>query len=142
MSNVINNTNAPSIFLSEGGINDANRMLRDYHRQSIMDANKARDIEEEIVIKLGNLRNDLAHKIKEIKSLSGDFKNSVEKEKEVTRKAVGALEAALTMVDAEPETGIGKDDPYVVRLGVERQIEKQIDEENYLHRVRMIKFAT
>ncbi len=141
VSNVINNTNAPSIFLSEGGINDANRMLRDYHRQSIMDANKARDIEEEIVIKLGNLRNDLAHKIKEIKSLSGDFKNSVEKEKEATRKAVGALEAALTMVDAEPETGIGKDDPYVVRLGVERQIEKQIDEENYLHRVRILQFT-
>ena len=142
VSNVINNTSAPSIFLSEGGINDANRILRDYHRQAISDANKARDIEEEIVIKLTNLRNDLAQKIKEIKSLAGDFKNSVDKEKEATRRAVGALEASLAFVDSDPASGIGKADPYVIRLGVERQIERQIDEENYLHRVSLIQAAS
>ncbi|KAF2466737.1 uncharacterized protein BDR25DRAFT_74476 [Lindgomyces ingoldianus] len=134
VSNVINNTNAPSVFMTEGGLNDANRILRDFHKQSVVEANKARDIESEVINQLSGLRADLGQKIKEIKSLSGDFKNSVEKEKETTRKCVTALEEALSLVDADPSAVAGKGDPYVVRLGVDRQVERQIDEENYLHR--------
>lgn len=136
VSNVINNTNAPSALLTEGGLNDANRILRDFHKQAIVEANKARDIESDVINQLSGLRADLAQKIKEIKSLSGDFKNNVEKEKENTRKCVTMLEEALALVDSDPTAVAGKGDPYVVRLGVERQVERQIDEENYLHRVR------
>lgn len=135
VSNVINNTNAPSLFLADGGVNDANRILRDYHKQSVVESNKARDIESDVITQLSGLRADLGSKIKEIKSLSGDFKNSVEKEKEVTRKAVAHLEDALAAVDVDPSAVVGKGDPFVVRLAVDRQIERQIDEENYLHRV-------
>jgi len=134
VSNVIINTNAPAALLIEGGLNDANRILRDFHKQAIAEANKARDIEADVINQLSGLRADLAQKIKEIKSLSGDFKNSVEKEKETTRKCVAALEEALAVVDSDPAAVAGKGDPYVVRLGVERQVERQIDEENYLHR--------
>ncbi|KAF2630033.1 hypothetical protein BU25DRAFT_335913 [Macroventuria anomochaeta] len=134
VSNVINNTNAPASLLSDGGLNDANRFLRDFHKQAIVEANKARDIEADVINQLSGLRADLAQKIKEIKSLSGDFKNNVEKEKENTRKCVTALEEALAVVDSDPSAIAGKGDPYVVRLGVERQVERQIDEENYLHR--------
>lgn len=59
----------------------------------------------------------------------------MEKEKEITRKCVTALEEALATAEADPTAAAGKGDPYVVRLGVERQVERQIDEENYLHRV-------
>ena len=86
VSNVINNTNAPAALLVEGGLNDANRVLRDFHKQAILEANKARDVEADVINQLSGLRADLAQKIKEIKSLSGDFKNNVEKEKETTRK--------------------------------------------------------
>ncbi|KAF2033337.1 hypothetical protein EK21DRAFT_98338 [Setomelanomma holmii] len=134
VSNLINNTNAPAALLTEGGLNDANRILRDFHKQAIVEANKARDIESDVINQLSGLRADLAQKIKEIKSLSGDFKNNVEKEKETTRKCVTALEEALALVDSDPTAVAGKGDPYVVRLGVERQVERQIDEENYLHR--------
>ncbi|KAF2500580.1 hypothetical protein BU16DRAFT_523357 [Lophium mytilinum] len=134
VSNVINNTNAPSAFLTEGGLNEANRILRDFHKQTVVEANKARDIEVDVIGQLNGLRQDLAQKIKEIKSLSGDFKNSVEKEKESTRKAVASLEESLNLIDSDPSAVAGKGDPYVVRLGVDRQIERQIDEENYLHR--------
>ncbi|KAI8939642.1 hypothetical protein NX059_003401 [Plenodomus lindquistii] len=134
VSNVINNTNTPPALLIEGGLNDANRFLRDFHKQSIAEANKARDIEADVINQLSGLRADLAQKIKEIKSLSGDFKNNVEKEKEATRKCVAALEEALAVIDSDPAAVAGKGDPYVVRLGVERQVERQIDEENYLHR--------
>ncbi|KAF1843656.1 PH domain-containing protein [Cucurbitaria berberidis CBS 394.84] len=134
VSNVINNTNAPPALLTEGGLNDANRFLRDFHKQAIVEANKARDIEADVINQLSGLRADLAQKIKEIKSLSGDFKNNVEREKETTRKCVTALEEALAVIDSDPTAVAGKGDPYVVRLGVERQVERQIDEENYLHR--------
>lgn len=123
------------MLLTEGGLNDANRILRDFHKQAIAEANKARDVETDVINQLSSLRADLAQKIKEIKSLSGDFKNNVEKEKEITRKCVTALEEALATAEADPTAAAGKGDPYVVRLGVERQVERQIDEENYLHRV-------
>ncbi|KAL5113608.1 phosphatidylinositol 4,5-bisphosphate-binding protein [Pleosporales sp. CAS-2024a] len=134
ISNVINNTNAPTALLVDGGINDANRILRDFHKQALVEANQARDIEADVITQLSGLRADLAQKIKEIKSLSGDFKNNVDKEKETTRKCVAALEEALALVDSDPTALAGKGDPYVVRLAVDRQVERQIDEENYLHR--------
>ncbi|KAL6149952.1 phosphatidylinositol 4 [Exserohilum turcicum] len=134
VSNVINNTNAPSSLLVDGGLGDANRILRDFHKQAIAEATKARDVETDVISQLSGLRADLAQKIKEIKSLSGDFKNNVEKEKELTRKCVTALDEVLATAEADPTAAAGKGDPYVVRLGVERQVERQIDEENYLHR--------
>jgi hypothetical protein len=135
VSNVVNNTNAPSMLMTEGGLSEANRVLRDYHKQSVAEANKARDIENDVINQLSGLRADLGQKIKEIKSLSGDFKNSVEKEKDHTRKAVNGLQEALAVVDTNPHAIAGKDDPFLIRLSVERQVEKQVDEENYLHRV-------
>ena len=136
VSNIINNTNAPSLFMTDGGLNDATRILRDHHKHAVVEANKAKDIENDVITQLSGLRSDLNQKIKEIKSLSGDFKNSVDKEKDSTRKAVSALEDALAISDQDPSATAGKGDPYVVRLAVDRQVEKQIDEENYLHRVR------
>jgi hypothetical protein len=134
VSTVINNTNAPTIFLTEGGINDANGILREYHKQVVAEANKARDIEQDVVTQLSGLRQDLGQKIKEIKSLSGDFKNTVEKEKAATRKAVSIFQDALAAADQDPHATVGRDDPYVIRMSVDRQVEKQIEEENYLHR--------
>ncbi|KAF2737908.1 hypothetical protein EJ04DRAFT_460178 [Polyplosphaeria fusca] len=134
VSNVINNTNAPSVFMTEEGLNDANRILRDYHKQALQESSKAKDLENDVISQLSGLRADLGQKIKEIKSLSGDFKNNVEKEKESTRKCVAVLEDALASIDSDPSAIAGKGDPYIVRLGVDRQVERQIDEENYLHR--------
>ncbi len=136
LSNVINNITAPPGFLTEGGIGDATHVLRDFHKQSISEGNKAKTIEEEVVVQLTGLRSDLQQKIKEIKSLSGDFKNSVDKETEGTRRAVRELQESLGI--SKKESTSGKGDPFIVKLAVERQLERQIEEENYLHRVRVI----
>ncbi|KAM0169275.1 hypothetical protein ACHAPF_010147 [Botrytis cinerea] len=133
VSNVINNTTAPAVFLPTGGIDDALRILRNYHKSAIAEANKSRDIEQDVILALTGLRSDLQQKIKEIKGLSGDFKNSVDKEMEATRKAVAALQDGLGQSDIDPSQMTGKHDPYLLRLAVDRQVEKQIDEENYLH---------
>lgn len=135
VSNVINNTTAPAVFLPTGGIDDALQILRNYHKSAIAEANKSRDIEQDVILALTGLRSDLQQKIKEIKGLSGDFKNSVDKEMEATRKAVAALQDGLGQSDIDPSQMTGKHDPYLLRLAVDRQVEKQIDEENYLHQV-------
>lgn len=125
----------PPVFASDNGLADATRILEDFHRHSIAEANKSREIENDVIAGLTGLRSDLSQKIKEIKSLSGDFKNSVDKEKEATRREVEKLQEALQHADHEDSSAVGKNDPFVVRLGVDRAVEKQIDEENYLHRV-------
>ena len=131
VSNVITNLPTPPQLVSEGGISDALHVLRDFHKKSITEANRAKTIKEDVIVQLTGLRSDLGQKIKEIKSLSGDFKNSVDKETEGTRRAVRDLQDALDA--ANPDV---KNDPYLIRLGVDRQLGRQIEEENYLHRVR------
>lgn len=134
-SNVINNIIEPPIFLSSGGINDALKILREFHKQSIMEANKAKAIENDVILSLTGLRSDLQQKIKEIKNLSGDFKNSVDKEMDSTRRVVASLAEALGQASVDPAQMTGKQDPYLLRLAADRQLERQIDEENYLHQV-------
>jgi hypothetical protein len=136
-SNVINNTVVPAEFLPNGGLGDATVILQDFHKRSLNEANKAKEMENEVILQLTGLRSDLHQKIKEIKSLSGDFKNSVDKEIENSRKAVRHLQEALGLVDADPAAVAGKGDPFIVKLGVDRQIERQIEEENFLHRVML-----
>lgn len=133
LSNVLNNTATPAGFLASGGLDDALQILRNHNRQSIAEATKARDIEEDVILALTGLRSDLHQKIKEIKNLSGDFKNSVEKEMETTRRAVNHLQEVLGQAELDSALTTGKQDPYLLRLIVDRQLERQIDEENYLH---------
>ncbi|RDW60420.1 SLM1 family PH domain-containing protein [Aspergillus mulundensis] len=133
-TNIMNNTTLPSTFLKSGGLGDANEILTDFHRQAHFEMNKAAEVESEVINQLVGLRNDLQKKTKEIKALSGDFKNSVDKEVDSTRKSVRHLQEALGLVDTDPSATSGKGDPFIVRLTVEKQIEKQIEEENYLHR--------
>lgn len=130
LSNVITNITLPPQLVSEGGIGDAINALRDYHKQSIIEGSKAKSIEEDVIVQLTGLRSDLGQKIKEIKGLSGDFKNNVDKETEGTRRVVGDLREALGVTATDRKT-----DPFLVKLGVDRQVARQIEEENYLHRV-------
>ena len=135
-STVINNTALPPTFLKSGGLADATDILRNFHKQAYQEASKAAEVENELVAQLMGLRNDLQKKTKEIRSLSGDFRNSVDKEVDATRKSIRHLHEALGLVDTDSAATAGKGDPFIIRLGVDKQIEKQIEEENYLHRVR------
>lgn len=136
-SNVMNNTSTPPTFIESGGLADANEVIRDFHRQGYLEANKAAEVESEVINQLVGLRADLQKKTKEIKGLHGDFKNSVDKEVENTRKTVRQLHEALGLVDTDPAATSGKSDPFILRLGVDKQVEKQVEEENYLHRVSL-----
>jgi hypothetical protein len=136
LSNAASNIAFPVGFLNEGGICEALHILDRHHQQAQEESAKAQDIENDVIAQLTGLRVDLGQKIKEIKSLTGDFRNSVEKEMEGTKKVVASLQDALAAVDTNTRTPVGKEDPLIIRLAVERQIERQVEEENYLHRVR------
>lgn len=128
----------PSNFSSSGGIAEAHHILRDFHKLALAESNKSKELENEVILQLTGLRSDLQQKIKEIKSLSGDFKNSVAKEQDATKKAVRTLQDSLGSVDHDAATTAGKGDPFLVKLSVDRQVERQIEEENYLHRVSSV----
>jgi len=136
LANVLNNTSLPPGFLPSSGLDDAVQILRDHHKNAIFEANKAKEIEEDVILALTGLRSDLNQKMKEIRSLSGDFKNSVDKEIDNTRRAVNALQDILGKSEMDTALTTGKQDPYLLRLAVDRQVERQLDEENYLHQVR------
>ncbi|OQE13406.1 hypothetical protein PENFLA_c048G05550 [Penicillium flavigenum] len=133
-SSVVNNQTLPPGLLQSGGLADATEILQNFHRQGYTEANKAVEVEVEVISQLTGLRSDLQKKTKEIKSLSGDFKNTVDKEIDGTRRSVRNLHEALGLVDTDASATSGKGDPFILRLHVEKQVEKQIEEENYLHR--------
>ncbi|KAL7790353.1 hypothetical protein V8C37DRAFT_410933 [Trichoderma ceciliae] len=133
LSSVANNIANPTSFLQTAGIDDALQIIRNYNKLALQEATKAREIEEDVILALTGLRSDLQQKIKEIKHLAGDFKNSIEKEMETTGKAVKVLSEVLGKNEADTSNTTGKQDPYLLRLAVDRQIERQLDEENYLH---------
>ncbi|CAD6505056.1 BgTH12-00555 [Blumeria graminis f. sp. triticale] len=133
VSNIINANIPPPSFLQSGGIHDAAQIAHTHYKVCLSEAVKSKEIENDVISALVGLRSDLQHKIKEIKNLSGDFKNSVEREMEATRKSVHELQESLSSLEIDPSQSIGKRDPYLLRLAVDHQIEKQISEENYLH---------
>lgn len=135
ISQILNTTLQPSDFVKTGGILDINNVLRDFQKELYVNNESAAKIQSEIINSLSSLRSDLNFKIKEIKALSPDFKNNVEREKEGTRKEIIKLTEALTALDSNPQNGAGRADPYLVKLGLEKQLKRQIDEENYLHKV-------
>lgn len=135
ISKTVNGLPIPLGFRQEGGIGEATEIFKLQHKQAIAEAVRSREVFNDVISQLSSLRGDLNQKTKEIKSLSGDFKNNVEKEKDTTKRVLGVYQESLGAVDSETKVMEGKDDPYLIRLAVERQVERQIDEENYLHRV-------
>lgn len=135
LSQTINNQFEPSgAFMKSGGILEANALLRDFHKEAYLAAENAKNIENEIISQLTGLRGDLNLKVKEIRALSGDFKNNVDKEKEATKKALAQLEEAIQTLETDPGNASGKNEPYIIRLHAEKQIRRQLAEENYLHK--------
>ncbi|KAK6359592.1 hypothetical protein TWF696_000742 [Orbilia brochopaga] len=130
----LNNAIEPEMFLRSGGILETNTVLKEHHKSAMLASEQARQIQVQIISALSGLRNDLSGKIKEIKSLAGDFKNTLDKEREGTRRAVTQLADALLAVDTNPSLASGKNDPYIVKLAVDKQLRRQLAEENYLHR--------
>ncbi|KAI5963112.1 uncharacterized protein KGF55_002904 [Candida pseudojiufengensis] len=128
--------------VGNGSVQDISNVLFKYHQQNVTNASKTlKDINVIIIPKLEELRKDLLVKIKEIKNLQNDFKNNLGKELNETKSLISQYNQAIEMANKldsnhtlhHSEGEHGKYDPYLVKLKLDRQLKKQLIEENYLY---------
>ncbi len=117
----------------QGSIQDVPDTLISYHKTAAVNSQRLiKEFNGSTIPRLEDLRRDLLIKIKEIRNLSSDFKNSVAKEQQLTQKYLTNYTHSLSL--AKTSSGLtGKQDPYLLKLILDKQIKKQILEENYLH---------
>lgn len=117
--------------LGNGSIQDLPTILNQYHGTLASAASRtSKELTNEVIPRLEDLRRDLLVKIKEIKSLQSDFKNSCAKELQETRQDMKQF------VESLKETrynGTPKQDPFLTKIILDKQIKKQLIEENFLH---------
>ncbi|WLF81742.1 phosphatidylinositol 4,5-bisphosphate-binding protein [Lodderomyces elongisporus] len=127
--------------VGNGSVQDVPNVLFKYHQQNVTFAQKTlKDINAVIIPKLEELRKDLLLKIKEIKNLQNDFKNNLARELSETKSLIGQYNQAIDMASKlDPDHKFhnegehGKYDPYLVKIRLDRQVKKQLQEENYLY---------
>lgn len=116
--------------LGNGSVQDIPTILNQYHGTLASVASKAsKELTNEVIPRLEELRRDLLVKIKEIKTLQSDFKNSCNKELQQTKQDMKQYIDSLK----ESKYNTPKQDPFLTKLILDKQIKKQIMEENYLH---------
>lgn len=126
--------NADEFFIESGGVQDIGIALKERARQMVVTtSDNSKKILTHIIPPLEKLRSDLHLKIKEIKGLSGDFKNSVPKEQEHTKRYLQTLSEALTHASERPGDIVPKNDPHLAKMAFERQLRHHLQEENFLH---------
>lgn len=117
--------------LGSGSVQDLPTILNQYHEALASNAsNASRELTNEVIPRLEDLRRDLLVKIKEIKSLQSDFKNSCAKELQQTKQDMKHYIDSLK----EARYGTPKQDPYLTKIILDKQIKKQLVEENFLHK--------
>lgn len=113
-----------------GSIQELPSILNQYHGTIASHASRmSKELTNDIIPRLEDLRRDLLVKIKEIKSLQSDFKNSCFKELQQTKIDMRRYLEAIE----EAHHGPPKHDPYLAKIVLDRQIRKQLSEENFVH---------
>lgn len=104
-----------------------------FHRAQAATASRtSKELTNNVIPRLEDLRRDLLVKIKEIKNLSSDFKNAVAKEQAGTHKELASYINAIEILNANPSLLIPKHDPFLLKYTLSKQITRQVNEENYL----------
>ncbi|ANB11711.1 Slm1p [Sugiyamaella lignohabitans] len=107
--------------------------LIQYHRTQAAAASRtSKELIQNLIPRLEDLRRDLLVKIKEIKNLGSDFRNNVAKEQQGTARDLNAYVNAIEVISTNPASLSAKHDPYLLRPALEKQINRQVNEENYL----------
>lgn len=122
-------------FLGEGGMQDVFYTIRDKTRL-IADSHSslARTIESSIVQHLQKLRAEIKAHIKNVQNDTGKLAASVAREREMSTKAIADLARAISAVNHTPMSVSAKEDPFAVNMAVNKQLQKQVAEENALQK--------
>ncbi|KIJ11503.1 hypothetical protein PAXINDRAFT_177335 [Paxillus involutus ATCC 200175] len=122
-------------FLGEGGLQDVYYNIRDKTRViADQHANLGRTIDSSIVQHLQKLRTEIKAHIKNVQNDTGKLATSVAKERELSAKMIGELSTTISIFKNTPMNVTAKSDPYVANVGVARQLQKQVHEENALQK--------
>ncbi|KAG2732778.1 hypothetical protein G9P44_003768 [Scheffersomyces stipitis] len=131
--------------IGNGSVQDLPTILTKFHQQNVTNSSKTlKDINQIIIPKLEELRKDLLVKIKEIKNLQNDFKTSLGKELSETKLLISQYHQAFELSNklehgsssahhSDSGSESGKYDPYLVKIKLDRQLKRQLSEENYLY---------
>ena len=128
--------------IGNGSVQDVPDILFHYHQQNVTNSSKTlKEINAIIIPKLEELRKDLLVKIKEIKNLQNDFKNNLNKELNETKSLISQYNQAIEWANKldtshnlhQADGDQGKYDPFLVKTKLDRQLKRQLVEENYLY---------
>lgn len=101
-------------------------VFNQYHERMAYNASQmSKELTQVVIPRLDSLREDLLVKIKEIRSLQSDFKNSCNKELQTTKQLMKNFQNSIK--------DCSKIDPCLAKIKLDRQINRQIGEENILH---------
>ncbi|KNZ82007.1 Phosphatidylinositol 4,5-bisphosphate-binding protein SLM1 [Termitomyces sp. J132] len=122
-------------FLGEGGLQDIYYGIRDNTR-IIADqhANLGRTIDSSIVQHLQKLRTEIKAHIKNVQNDTGKLATNVAKEREMSMRLIAELSSNISNFKNRPMSVTHKTDPFVSNQAVERQLQRQVHEENLLQK--------
>lgn len=113
-----------------GSIQDVQVLLKKYHLNlATHQRSIALELQDMVIPRLEDLSKDLSMKVKEIKELNNDFKQSVSKDIAATGQFLDDYMNAVKNLQAGKGLSL---DPYLLRLKLEGQIKRQLNQENYL----------
>lgn len=137
--------------IGNGSIQDIPTILTRFHQQNIENGTKTlKEIQLVVIPRLEDLRKDLVLKIKEIRKLQNDFKNTLSKDLQDSSALLSKFNHAIEIAnrhellttsgepvphshDSHHELDSSKRDPYLVRLKLKDQLSRQLKEERYLY---------
>ncbi|AQZ09851.1 ASK10 (YGR097W) and RGC1 (YPR115W) [Zygosaccharomyces parabailii] len=140
-------TAAPSGFLTfgSGSVQDIQVVLKKYHLSlAAQQLKTSKEITQNLLPRIEDLRKDLHLKIKEIKELSGDFKTNINEHVAITGQLLNRYIASIKYMTTSTAEGDHiklqkkgtqlkpKHDPYLLKLQLDLQLKRQLLEENYL----------
>lgn len=120
--------------LGSGSIQDLPTILYQYHANAALLAQSVvKELNGTIIPRLDDLKRDLLVKIKEIRSLQSDFRNNVDHLEQETKSSLRVFTHSIETSKRSPNSLAPRNDPYLLKYSLDRQIKRQLTEENYLH---------
>lgn len=120
--------------LGNGSVHDLPSVLTKFHEAAGANAAKTtREVTQGVIPRLEDLRRDLLVKMREIRGLQSDFKNTIAKELHQTKHELNSYVHAIDISSKNASNLNPRHDPYICKLQLERQIKTQLAEENFLH---------
>lgn len=137
--------------IGNGSIQDIPTILTRFHQQNIENGTKTlKEIQSVVIPRLEEVRKDLVLKIKEIRKLQNDFKNTLARDLQDSSTLLNRFFHAIDHAnrhemlttsgepighahDSHNESESSKRDPYLARVKLREQLARQLKEERYLY---------